>query len=135
MISVREVPASDVWRLRHEIMWPDKPYSFVQLPKDHEGTHLGLFVDDKLVSVLSLFDEDGSMQFRKFCTLPAYQNHGYGSRLLECAIYYARKNHENEIWCDARSEKTGFYEKFGLEPSGEAFERNGRMYQKVVLKL
>ena len=67
-MEIKEIEASETWPLRHKVMWPSKPIEFVVLPNDDEGLHFGLFDDEILISVISLFIESQGGQFRKFAT-------------------------------------------------------------------
>ncbi len=118
---ITPIAATDTFPIRHRVMWPDKPLDFVKLPDDDKGLHFGLYVEDILVSVLSLFIKDHSAQFRKFATLQSYQSKGYGTLLLNHAIAEATKQGAVEIWCNARTEKADYYKKFGLKQTGEAY--------------
>lgn len=103
------------WPLRHEVMWPNMPFEFIQLPEDAEGTHFGLFIETELVSIVSLFETDmGVAQFRKFATKESQQGKGYGSKLLSHLIKFAQKEGFQMLWCNARVDKTAYYKKFGM---------------------
>ena len=91
------VPFSEeVLRLRQAVMWPEQPLEYSAVGGDDDPAvcvHLGIMSADggQLLSVLSLCNEvsaDGQQrrvaQFRKFCTDPAWQGRGLGSRLLRC---------------------------------------------------
>ncbi|KAI1095521.1 GCN5-like N-acetyltransferase [Rostrohypoxylon terebratum] len=41
---VRQISARQTYALRHAVLWPDKPASYVQLPDDEVGLHYGAFV-------------------------------------------------------------------------------------------
>lgn len=72
-LQIKETELSRVWKLRYEVMYPEKDIEYVKLEEDEKGIHLGLYADDKLMSVISLFTENDSIQFRKFATLAAEQ--------------------------------------------------------------
>ncbi|WP_028560201.1 GNAT family N-acetyltransferase [Paenibacillus pinihumi] len=129
---IREASLDEVWQLRHEVMWPDQELSFVQLKDDANGRHFGLYVNDTLVSVISLFPEGTRAQFRKFATLREEQGKGYGSRLLAYTLEEARRLGADAIWCNARASKVSFYQKFGLEPTLQTFQKAGVNY--VILE-
>lgn len=110
-------------------MWPDKPMKYIKLPEDADGKHFGLFVDDKLVSVISLFINKHEAQFRKFATLETEQGKGYGTKLLTYVISNVSKNFNiTRLWCNARVEKTDFYSHFGLQPTEKKFTKGGIDY-------
>ncbi len=128
MQEIKIIKASDTLDIRHKVMWPNKPKSYVELPNDANGTHFGLFINKKLISVISLFTENNSIQFRKFATLNEYQGNGYGSQLLTHIIEYSKKQNTHKIWCNARIDKTSYYHKFGLKETNKTFEKRGIQY-------
>ncbi|KAI0888365.1 GCN5-like N-acetyltransferase [Annulohypoxylon maeteangense] len=43
-IIVRQISAHQTYALRHDVLWPDKPTAYVQLPDDEAGQHFGAFI-------------------------------------------------------------------------------------------
>lgn len=109
-------------------MWPHKPIEYVQLDEDRFGKHYGLFVDDELVSIVSLFVENKEAQFRKFATLQSSQGKGYGSQLLKFVFAEVEVQNIKRIWCNARKEKTAFYQRFCMIETQETFSKGGIEY-------
>jgi len=133
-IEVKLVSAEQVWPIRHIAMWPEADFSYIKLPEDPKGMHFGLLIDGELISVVSLFDRgSGVFQFRKFATLPEYQGNGYGSRLLEHMLQQVKKMMAQKIWCNARTDKQGFYEKFGFKSTGETFIKKDQAYMIMAI--
>ncbi len=126
--NIRQIEAFETWPIRHVVMWPDKPINYVQLKNDMFGKHFGLFVDDKIVSVVSLFGGSKEIQFRKFATLKEYQGRGYGTVLLKHIIEIAKKEGYQKLWCNARVNKTAFYEKFHFKQTNKQFVKGGIQY-------
>lgn len=136
-MRIEKISASDTWPLRHIVMWPEKPLEFVQLPEDHEGSHYGLFEENELISVISLFLKDDQLQFRKFATRIDKQGLGFGTKLLSHVIAEADQSGAKSIWCNAREEKCMFYEKFGLKKTERRFTKAGKDYvimERIILK-
>jgi GNAT superfamily N-acetyltransferase len=127
-ISIRPVDKEEVWELRHKVMWADKPFDYIKLEDDDLGIHYGLFKGDILISVISLFINNGECQFRKFATLQLEQGKGYGSTLLDFVIKEAQNNGVERIWCNARKNKVNYYKKFGLQETNSSFIKEGRSY-------
>ncbi|WP_394749287.1 GNAT family N-acetyltransferase [Spongiimicrobium salis] len=127
-VRIARIQAELTWSIRQQVMWPNKPLEYVQLPKDPEGMHYGFFLDMDLVAVVSLFIVNGEAQFRKFATLKEQQHQGYGTQLLSHIMMVARKNHIDRIWCNARVEKVHFYQKFGLKKTKTTFSKGGHNY-------
>lgn len=128
MIEIKEIKAEDTYPIRHEVMWPDKSIDFVKVDEDTEGVHLGLFENEKLVSIVSLFYKNNEMQFRKFATLVDFQGRGYGTILLNYVFQQAEKQGITKIWCNARSNKATFYARFGMLETGIRFVKEGVDY-------
>lgn len=125
---ISEISADKTWDLRHRVLWPDKPLAYVQLPDDERGHHYGLWLEGRLVSVVSLFVDQGVARFRKFATEPTEQGKGFGSKLLSHLMGEARSLGAREIGCRARVSSAEFYERFGLRPTADTSEDSGVQY-------
>lgn len=134
-LSFREVPLILVWHMRQEVMYPELSLEAVKLPQDAAGTHLGLYQEETLCSVISLFEQDGALQFRKFATRNALQGKGYGTRLLQHVFERAKEKGLKKIWCNARTTAIGLYQKFGMEPYGATWEQHGHRFVKMQIEL
>jgi predicted GNAT family N-acyltransferase len=130
-LEIKNIQASETWNLRHRVMSPNRPFDSIKLPKDDEGLHFGLFQDDKLISVISLFINNETAQFRKFATEISEQGKGYGSILLKHIIEESIKQKVKNLWCNARLSALGFYQKFGFEAVSETWMDNGIEYVKM----
>ena len=122
---IKIISAAETWPIRHIVMWPDHPVEFVQLENDDKGIHYGLYKDEQLMSVVSCFEQNKEMQFRKFATLQQYQKQGLGTALLYFVLDKAKKKGIKKVWCNARSDKKYFYEKFGLIATDKHFIKAG----------
>lgn len=127
-IKIKEIHAEETYNLRHQVMWSDKPRAFVILNNDEEGLHLGLSKDSNIIAVVSLFTKDGCAQFRKFATKASEQGNGYGTLLLNHLMQVVSKKDIRTLWCNARANKTSFYEKFGLLQTSKSFTKEGVKY-------
>ena len=130
-VKIRPVPLEIVWTMRQSVMYPDETIDFVKLEDDEKGMHWGLYEEDGLVSVISLFKKDHVLQFRKFATVADRQGRGYGTKLLQHVLDLAQKNDIKTVWCNARSSATALYEKFGMKQSGPGWEKDGIGFIKM----
>ena len=112
-VRILRISSEDTVPLRHAVLWPDKPQSYVLLPEDSAGHHLGAFLDEAepAVAVISLFVEPlpasaletaaeslragttprvRAARFRKFACHPAHQGRGIGTALLAAAFDAAK---------------------------------------------
>ncbi|MFY0625587.1 MAG: GNAT family N-acetyltransferase [Reichenbachiella sp.] len=124
-LEIREIYMSDTWPIRHEVMWPDQPFSFVKLEEDNIGKHYGLFVKGVLTSIVSVFIKDNELQFRKLATLNHEQGKGYGTKLLKFVLNEAGAFGVRRIWCNARVDKSAYYDRFGLTETGQKYVKGG----------
>jgi len=122
-VSIRSIGPEQTYPLRHQILWPDKPVDYIKLDDDPIGYHYGAFRADELVAVISLFMTGGTAHFRKFATRPDQQRQGIGTRLMQHIETEARQRGATQLWCDARLNVASFYQRFGMETSGEVFFR------------
>lgn len=110
-IEIKKAELDEILPIRHTVLWPDKPYAFVKVAGDEEGMHFGLYLSDKLVTIISLFREGESLRFRKFATLPEFQNQGLGKKMILFVMEYAKEAGFKRIWCDARADALNFLRK------------------------
>jgi len=130
-IEIKKVPVEAILPIRHEVLWPDKPLAFVKVEGDEEGIHFGLYKDARLVNIISLFAEGRSMRFRKFATLPEYQNRGLGKMMMLKVFDYAKDKGYERLWCDARTDALSFYERIGFTTFSEPFFKEDIEYFKI----
>ena len=120
-MEIKPIKASQTWQIRHEVMWPEQPFEFVQLEEDNLGLHFGVFDQKKLISIVSCFVVDEEMQFRKLATLQKFQGNGSASQLLHYILKLAKEKNLKKVWCNARTNKKSFYEKFGMKDTLKTF--------------
>ena len=128
--TILPINAEQTYALRHEVLWPDKPFDYVKLDNDADGQHFGVFRAGDLVAVISLFVVDETARFRKFATRPDQQRQGLGTRLMQHIQTEARRQEATQLWCDARLDTAPFYRRFGMEPTGEEFFKGNIPYVK-----
>ena len=134
-MEVKTINASDTWQIRHQVMWPDQPFEFVKLEEDNLGIHFGVFEEDKLVSIVSCFMEEKEMQFRKLATLEDYQGKGIASHLLKYILEFAKEKGVEKVWCNARTNKKSFYERFGMIDTFKSFVKSGQEFTIMEIML
>lgn len=127
-LEIKPITSSKTLPIRHKVMWPNKPMDYVKLPNDENARHYGLFINGEIASIISLFTEGDSVQFRKFATLIKYQGLGYGTILLKHIINVIDQEGVKKLWCNARVEKSKFYERFNLKTTDQSFTKDGIEY-------
>jgi predicted GNAT family N-acyltransferase len=133
---IQEIPIEEMLLLRQQVLWPDKDLDFVRTPNDDRGIHFGIFQEYQWISCISLFIEDNQHAvFRKFATLPDFQNKGYGSQLLQFSFNYLQQLGIHSISCSARVEKQSYYLKFGMQTNGYPYLKNGLDYIEMKISI
>lgn len=133
-MEIKVIEASQTWQIRHEVMWPNEPFEFVQLEEDNSGYHFGVFDGELLVSIVSCFIKGKEMQFRKLATLENHQGKGIASHLLKYILDFAKSNNIEKVWCNARTNKKSFYEKAGFIDTYKTFTKAGQEFTIMELK-
>ena len=122
--AIEQVDPAYAWWMRQRIMYPDKSLEENKLPDDLEGIHVGLFANDELTSIVSLFWREvptqpgkRDLQFRKFCTLPAQQGKGYGKTFLLWCRHRAFAVGKHQVLLDVETENDALkvYGKSGFQ--------------------
>ena len=134
-MNIKAIEASETWQIRHEVMWPDQPFEFVKLEEDNAGLHFGVFDQEKLVSIVSCFIVNDEMQFRKLATLEDFQGKGIASKLLEYILKLAKEKDLKKVWCNARTNKKSFYEKFKMIDTNKTFTKSGQEFTIMEILL
>jgi GNAT superfamily N-acetyltransferase len=133
LASIEQITPELTWPLRQVVMYPNWSIEEVQLANDFEGIHFGLFDNNVLISVVSTFIKEDSMQFRKFATLHSEQGKGYGSLLLSHIIQFAKDEGCGRMWCNARCNASAFYAKFGFTETERKFNQDGHDF--VIMEI
>ncbi len=126
--EIKQITIAEILPIRHSVMWPNKPIEYIQLINDEDAKHFGLFVHGEIASIISLFEENDEVQFRKFATLVKFQGLGYGTILLNKIIEIVQKKGFKKLWCNARVEKSKFYRKFDLKLTDKKFMKSDIEY-------
>lgn len=134
-MNIKAIEASQTWQIRHEVMWPDQLFEFVKLEEDNVGLYFGVFDQEKLVSIVSCFIVNDEMQFRKLATLEDFQGKGIASKLLEYVLKLAKEKDLKKVWCNARTNKKSFYEKFKMIDTNKTFTKSGQEFTIMEILL
>ena len=133
-MNVRQIDSKDTHQIRNLVLRPGLPVETCYFDGDDDEMtfHLGAFIDDKLASVASFyfnnsekFTNEYQFQLRGMATLEKHRGKGLSRSLLETAFPIILRNHVNLLWCNARTESVGFYEKVGFNIEGDEFNIEG----------
>ncbi len=131
MIKIEEITFQETFPVRHLVLRAGKPIESCYFDGDELDStkHFGIFIDNILVGVTSLFmqhhsffDHQTQMQMRGMAILDSYQKQGLGEKLLVTCEDYLKKEKNALLWFNARAKAVPFYEKLGYQIIGNSFE-------------
>jgi ribosomal protein S18 acetylase RimI-like enzyme len=131
MIDIRKISAQESFIVRHPILRNGKPIESCLFEGDDLPTtqHFGLYENDKLEGVISLFKNNNSLfkdkfqvQIRGMAVLENNQRKGFGCLLVEHSENVLKLQNLSLIWFNARENAIGFYQKMGYEITGNSFD-------------
>jgi GNAT superfamily N-acetyltransferase len=132
-ILIRQVPASDVYPLRHLVLRPGRPFADCIWAQDDDPdtVHFAAAVEGRIVGIASLAicprggDPPNTWRLRGMATEPARQGQGIGSKVLASCLDFVREKQGALLWCNARTSALEFYRRHGFETVGDEFETPG----------
>jgi ribosomal protein S18 acetylase RimI-like enzyme len=131
MFEIKEISAFEIIIVRHPVLRFGKPIESCRFEGDDLPTtkHFGLFYEDQLSAVISVFEEksilffeENQFQIRGMAVLEQHQKKGFGEALLKYCENQIRNNRVEIIWFNARQTAIGFYEKYQYQKIGDGFE-------------
>ena len=134
-MNIRAIQWQEALPVRHKVLWPSKPPLFCKVDGDETAKHYGIFFDEKLVSVASIYIDGNTARLRKFATLVECQGEGLGTQLISYIINELKDIGIEYFWCDARTTAIGFYRKFDMAQQGGEFNKSGVLYVKMAVKI
>ena len=133
IFSVVEV--GEILHFRQAMLWPDKPLSHVMLPDDDTALHICGRMNRQIISVGSFFVSGDTAQLRKLAVDPEFRGRQLGADLVMFGAREVAKQGVKVLWCDARVESVGFYERLGFRVDSAEYEKSGARYRKASLRL
>ena len=131
MLQIRLIPPEMTYSIRHKILRPHQDIEDSKYPSDHEegSFHVGAFLDDKLVTVVSFclekhpdFPEKAQYRLRAMATLDDYRMLGAGRLAVRFAEEIISDKGTDLLWCKGRTSVQKYYENLGFKAHGEAFD-------------
>ena len=111
-------------RLRYTILREPLGLNFTEeeLGKDAADTHLGLWINDKIIACLTLtFSTNRRIKMRQVAVDEKFQGRGYGQLLVNEAEKFAGQNGFEIMFCNARKTAVPFYEKMNYQIVSDEF--------------
>ncbi len=130
-IEVAVVDGAATRELRRAVLRPGWPVGSPMHGDDNpDAVHLAALDEDGAVVGSCVVlpractlrpDEPGGWQLRGMATAPELQGQGIGSRLVAAALEEIRHRGGGLVWCDARTDAVGFYQRNGFAAEGAEF--------------
>jgi ribosomal protein S18 acetylase RimI-like enzyme len=131
-MEVKRIQPEQAYDLRLRVLWPHKEKRencVVDIDNSEDAIHLGTFDGERIVAIGSLFRSDTpkiahteKYRLRAMATDPEYRGQHAGEMLVRKAIEILRSKSIDVLWCDARLNAIGFYEKIGFKVIDEVYE-------------
>lgn len=130
MENIQNITSNETIAVRHPVLRAGKTIESCYFDGDNllSTQHFGLFSNDKIIAVVSLFKNKNSIfktenqfQIRGMAVLPEFQKKGYGALLVKHCEAFCNTFNETIIWFNAREKAVRFYEKLGYEIVGDSF--------------
>ena len=130
-IKVKKITYLDTFPVRSAVLRQGKPIETCFFLGDdaEDTTHFGLFKDNKLIGVASIFkfnneyfEQKNQFQLRGMAVLNEYQGFGFGNIILEEVCKFVITKNTDVLWFNARENAVRFYKNFGFSTFGNSFE-------------
>jgi len=128
--TIRQISSHETYPVRHPVLRTGKALEACVFEGDDDVTtvHFGLFEDETLCGVVSVFKNDSTLffdenqlQLRGMAVLETRRGKGYGEKLLRHAETFASEKRATLLWFNARIVAVPFYEKCGYKKIGDGF--------------
>ena len=129
-MEIKKISSLETYPVRNEVLRKRKPIETCQFKGDDDEntTHFGLYVEDKLVGIISIFKENNILfpelnqfQIRGMAVLEAFQGKGFGAELVKEAENHCISLNTDLIWFNARENAVPFYKKLDYIIIGDSF--------------
>ncbi len=130
-INIKKIAYLDTFPIRSAVLRQGKPIETCFFLGDDadDTTHFGLFVDNNLIGVASVFkvnnenfDKNNQFQLRGMAVLSEYQGLGFGNVVLEEVCKFVEAEKAEILWFNAREKALKFYQNHGFSVLGNSFE-------------
>lgn len=132
-LIIKQVPAADVYPLRHRVLRPRRTLADCVWAQDSDAdtAHFGAILDHEIVGIASIAlcpregDPPNTWRLRGMATKPELQGQGIGAKVLTTCLEHAKSRGGALMWCNARTTALAFYRRHGFETVGDEFETPG----------
>jgi GNAT superfamily N-acetyltransferase len=143
MIEIKFIPSKETYLVRQPVLRAGKPIESCFFDGDDLETtvHFGLYYDEVLVGVVSIFENNNEifsdkhqMQIRGMAVLEEFQNKKLGNFLINYVEEHAKSRNIPLIWFNARETAVAFYKKLNYQIIGTPFDITGIGKHYIMFK-
>lgn len=128
-LSITQIASRATYAVRHPVLRAGRPIEDCRFDHDDDITtfHLGLYVDNNLLGVVTFIKNDyknlqgNQYQLRGMAILKDYQKRGFGTLLVVKGEAIIKQKQGDLVWCNAREIAVDFYKRNGFSIIGDAF--------------
>jgi len=143
-MKIEEITAEQTYGLRKKELRKNMSLSSkFRGDLDADTFHLGLFINNEIVSIVSFMRSDykefteKQFQLRGMATKENYQGKGFGKMLITKSEELLKEKEVIIVWCNARIVALDFYKKQGFKIIGKEFDipqigGHFVMYKKLI---
>lgn len=132
-VTIRTVPASDVYPLRHKVLRPNQTLADCVWAQDNDPdtVHFAADSDGQIIGIASIAicpresDPPNTWRLRGMATEPDRRAQGIATQVLTACLDHAKSKGGAIMWCNARTSAVEFYRRHGFETVGDEFETRG----------
>ncbi|RKN45715.1 GNAT family N-acetyltransferase [Streptomyces hoynatensis] len=137
-IRTAVVPLSEIYELRWAVLRPGLPRESAEFAEDGgpHTFHLAAYEGEEpaVLGCITVFPDPfpaphplsaAAFRFRGMASAPEVRGRGYGAAVLAAATRESAARGARLLWCNGRTEATGFYKSQGFSVVGEEFVIEG----------
>lgn len=128
-LEIKTISSTETYEVRHPVLREGRPIKDCVFDHDDdpETFHLGLFINDQLLAVVTYIKneypdlKETQYQLRGMAVLKNYQKKGFGNLLIKKGEDILKSRNIEKVWCNAREIAVNFYKNHGFEIIGKPF--------------
>ena len=122
-MQFKQINATDTYAVRHPVLRNGLPLESCAFDRDEDSKtiHLGAYLENKAIGVLTLLPNSKDVQLRGMAVLTHHQGQGIGKQLLAKAEALVIDLEHNSVWMNARLIAIHFYASCGYKKQGDIF--------------
>lgn len=135
LISIRQIADYETWPVRGQVFQPGRGLKKNKLKGDAEAMHLGAFINDELIGVLTWGHKGAVAKVRKLAVLAPWRRQGVAGQLMCRCLVDMLEQDAQRCSLLATQGSVGFYQSIGFEVVNPDVRRGHKRYVQLSLSL